>query len=147
MWLFFNDAFLSIISENPRSKDLTVRGRIKGDIQRVFPGAKVIETPVRDYRFRAFIPRERVAQVVARNLLDLEYHNFKGSVREMDRHDQYLKVWGIMHSWQARANHPKRSDGEWEQEYLLPVSELEDEFDRRGRVDNRKIPTPSRRRK
>ncbi len=106
MWIFFNHAFLSIVEPSPGSPELLVRARIPGDLERVFPGAVVQETPHRDYRFRATLPRATVAQALADAADGLHYSNFKGSVTEADRHDAYLQVWAAMARWQhSRRGH------------------------------------------
>ena len=110
MWIFLNNAFLSVVDpkapysggKGPVSRDLLVRARLKGDIEAVFPTAKVQETPDRDYRFRALLPREVVAEAMLDAVNDLDYGNFKGSVPEKARHDAYAGVWGVMHREQER---------------------------------------------
>jgi hypothetical protein len=96
MWLFVKDAFLSIVKYAEDPTALLVRARIKGDIERVFPNAKVKKTPSRDYLFRAVIPREEVAQAVARQAMQIDYGNFKDSVADADRHNAYMKCWSAM---------------------------------------------------
>lgn len=96
MWIFLNDAFLSIVDKGGNGSTLLVRTRRRGDIDRVFPEAEVQSTPRNDYPLRARIPRSRVAEVIARRVEGLRYPNFKGSVAEPSRHDAYFQVWGIM---------------------------------------------------
>lgn len=96
MWIFFNNAFLSVVVPKDKKGVLQVRARIKGDIERVFPDAKVIETPGRDYRYRAFIARDVVASVMAQQVMDISATNFKDSVTEGWRHDAYMSVWCVM---------------------------------------------------
>jgi len=100
MWIFFNDAFLSVVSAVGRPADLLVRARRAGDIERVFPNARVSTTLARDYRFRAFVSRANVAKAVASQISGIDYTNFKDSVRDIDRHDAYLGVWHEMARWQ-----------------------------------------------
>lgn len=110
MWIFLNNAFLSVVDpkasysggRGPVSRDLLVRARLKGDIEAVFPKAKVQETPDRDYRFRALLPREVVAEVMLDAVNEIDYQNFKGSVPEKARHDAYAGVWGVMYREQER---------------------------------------------
>lgn len=99
MWIFLNDAFLSIVHAGDDAT-LLVRARRPGDLERVFPGAAVAETCHRDYRFRASIPREAVAEALAAAVRAVRYPNFKGGVRERGRHDAYLGVWRVMHRYQ-----------------------------------------------
>lgn len=105
MWLFLNDAFLSVVDKgDPSRHTLLVRGRRPGDIERVFPDAKVTEGEGTDYRFRARLPREAVAQRFADAARQIDYGNFKGSVDDQERHDAYMKVWEAMYRYQERVN-------------------------------------------
>lgn len=65
MWIFLNDAFLSIVDKEGDGTTLLVRARKEGDIERVFSDAKAIHTPHNDYPCRAHIDRERVAERIA----------------------------------------------------------------------------------
>ena len=100
MWIFLNNAFLSIVDKGGDGTTLLVRARRAGDIERAFPGARVERTPSNDYRFRARLGREAVAAVLAEAVKAITYPNFKDSVRERERHEAYSEVWGIMNSFQ-----------------------------------------------
>ena len=108
MWLFLSDSMLSIV-QKPRQKPgtLTVRARAAGDIERVFPSAKVEATPNADYAYRAVISRGDVAQALTKTVDLLEYDNFKDSVDEPDRHHAYGRVWTEMFKFQ-KARQAKR---------------------------------------
>lgn len=96
MWICLNDAFLSVIEPTRGSAVLRVRARRKGDIEKVFPDAKVQRTPGRDYLYRAEIDRELVAEVMAEQVRSIGYSNFKDSVKNKPLHDAYARFWGIM---------------------------------------------------
>lgn len=100
MWMFFSDSFLSIVQKPGDHDVLTVRARIKGDIEAVFPGAEVIEGAGTDYMFRARIPREEVAKAIMGRVLALNASNFKDSVKNKKRHDAYMDVWNVMYRYQ-----------------------------------------------
>lgn len=95
MWLFTNDAFLSVVAHSQEDL-LHVRARIDGDIERVFPSAEVYETPYGDYRFNANLRREQVADVVANHLRHIEYMEFQNSVADPERRGVYAEVWNAM---------------------------------------------------
>jgi len=95
MWIMLSDAFLSIVAaEYP--DELLVRARAKGDIERVFPRAKVVYTPCGDYHYRANISKHWVASTIADTIMEIDYPNFKNSVVEEDRHHAYLGCWAEM---------------------------------------------------
>lgn len=106
MWIFLNDAFLSIVADR-QSDRLLVRARIAGDIERVFPSAAVSASPDADYAYRAFVARDTVADTLFWQAQSIAYPNFKNSVQENDRHDAYLQVWSAMNRYQQR-NAPSR---------------------------------------
>jgi hypothetical protein len=109
MWIFLSDSFLSIVEYRPDPSKLLVRARIRGDIERVFPGVRAVHTPVRaDYAYRASIDRKAVAVAVSKQVLDIDYPNFKDSVLEDDRHDAYMGVWTTMNNYQRQRALPLR---------------------------------------
>ena len=103
MWIFLNNAFVSIVADRENSSRLLVRARFGGDIQRAF-GQDVTEreTPHADYRFRAFLDRERVGATLQAQIMAIDYPNFKASVEDHARHDVYLDVWDVMHRAQEQ---------------------------------------------
>ncbi|BDU76009.1 hypothetical protein [Mesoterricola sediminis] len=109
MWIFLNDAFLSIVDKGGDGTTLLVRARREGDLERVFPGAQVERTPRNDYRYRARVDREAVAQALAAAVRGIAYGNFKDSVQDSARHDAYLEVWRAMYAFQRASPPPSRS--------------------------------------
>jgi len=104
MWIFLSDAFLSVVADkdDPNGPRLLVRARREGDIERVFPEAEVATTRGSDYRFRAWLPRERVAAVLTQQVKNLAYSNFKSSIRDHAYHDAAMGAWSVMHSYQRQ---------------------------------------------
>jgi hypothetical protein len=107
MWIFLNNAFLSIVEPPRGGSTLLVRARSAGDITNVFPQAKVTKTSKRDYRYRASIDRTRVAIALTKAVMDIDYNNFKDSVVDDDRHDAYLRVWSVMAAEQTRTENQR----------------------------------------
>lgn len=104
MWICLNNAFLSVVSDPAAPMNLLVRARREGDIEAVFGDAfPVVSLPRRDYRFRASIPRETVGAAIAQSLVNIDYGNFKDSVKDACLHDAYASVWGLMAQLQEYA--------------------------------------------
>lgn len=101
MWIFLNDAFLSIVAHRAKPDALLVRARARGDLERTFPGVKVSRTPDADYLYRAEVPISRVAGEIGQRIREIDYPNFKNSVAEHDRHDAYAGVWNVMYGFQC----------------------------------------------
>lgn len=96
MWLMTNKSFVSIVEHRDNTNLLCVRGRFKGDVDRFLGDRCEVETPDADYRFRAVATRGDVTDRLAISISEVDYPNFKNSVREKWRHDAYLEVWGVM---------------------------------------------------
>ena len=59
MWIMTNNSYLSIVNKcGP--PELLVKARRAGDIEEVFPNAKVTRRTDSDYLYRAILPRDVV---------------------------------------------------------------------------------------
>lgn len=96
MWVCLSNCFLSIVQPDPSKDVLRVRARRKGDIERVFPDAKVERTPGRDYLYRAHIGRVIVKKAMMEEVGRIDYDNFKNSVSDNRLHDAYAATWSTM---------------------------------------------------
>lgn len=96
MWIMFNNAFLSVVDKAPDPDQLVVRARVEGHIEAVFPTAKVIRDASGDYLFRAFIDRADVADAMFKAVMNINYPNFKNSIKDDRYHDACSRVWGVM---------------------------------------------------
>lgn len=95
MWVCLSDAFLSIVQPDENTDVLRVRARRRGDIEKVFPDAKVERTPGRDYLYRAHVSREAVEKAMVAQVKNIKYDNFKNSVRDHKLHDAFAGFWSI----------------------------------------------------
>jgi hypothetical protein len=103
MWIFLSNSFLSVVQKPGDTDLLTVRARIEGDIERVFPDAQVHANKGTDYKYRAKVPREAVAQALHDQAMSVSYPNFKSIVKDRKRHDAYMGVWSAMYGAQDRS--------------------------------------------
>ena len=92
MWLALTNAFVSVVAETG-TKNLLVRARKREHLKRIFPGHKIQETPERDYRFRTVVSRDTMAKRAAQAVYDIDYPNFKNSVKDHGLHDLYSGFW------------------------------------------------------
>ena len=104
MWIVLKNSFLSIVEDFNDPKNLLVRARIEGDIEKIFPDFEVFESLDSDYRFRSFIPRENVISAISEEIKNIDYPNFKNRVYSKDqkRASYYTKIWRVMHSAQSK---------------------------------------------
>ena len=107
MWILMNNSYLSIVKNTKRKDSLLVRARIKGDIERIFPKAKVFTGLGTDYEYRAFLPKWVVSKAIKKSLERIDYDNFKNSIPLEDtvRHDIYCNVWGVLLRFQDKIKH------------------------------------------
>lgn len=99
MWIFTSNAFLSIVDKAPAKHDeLLVRARRQGDIEAVFPNAKVMKTIGSDYLFRACVKRIDIAAAMVKMVNELNYDNFKDSIPMADKQLKHAchGVWDVM---------------------------------------------------
>src|SRR5712671_2614104 len=102
MWIMTNNSYLSIVSKDCGPAELLVRARRAGDIENVFPDAKVTRSTNRDYLYRAVLPCDVVKQALAAMIDKIDYPNFKDSVEDSSLHAAYVSVWHAM----AGPQHP-----------------------------------------
>lgn len=101
MWIFTSKSFISIVQKPGDTDLLTVRARIIGDIEAVFPGARVEVNQGTDYKYRAKVPRQEVATALHDQVMALTYSNFKNTVKEKKHHLAYMDVWTVMYRAQG----------------------------------------------
>lgn len=136
MWLCLNDSFLSIVSKECSRDELLVRARRPGDIERIFPDAKVIETTNTDYQFRARIKKVFVEAALVEEVKRISYGNFKDSVSDTPLHNAYLRVWTAMSSLQPKPPYSDNRFGatfDFEDFPTAPVKKKPAQRTRRGR--------------
>lgn len=104
MWLCLKNTFLSVVHKDCKHDELLVRARRTGDIEKIFPHAKVKEGGGTDYQFRAVIKREDVVAAMTQYIMNLSASNFKNSVTDRELHDAYLRVWHDMMGLQTQPN-------------------------------------------
>lgn len=113
MWIMTTDSFLSIVKTDTTPDEfLLVRGRVRGDIETIFPGVKVTRTPKSDYLFRALVPTHIVMKAIAKEIKHIDYGNFKNAVIDDERHNAYLSCWIAMNDLQKKKSTRKKKTAE-----------------------------------
>lgn len=97
MWVCLNSGFLSIVQKRDDPETLLVRARARDHITNTFPHAEVFTDKKADYFYRAYIPRSVVALALDSEVHDINYDNFKNSVKDNLLHDTYLSIWHVIH--------------------------------------------------
>jgi hypothetical protein len=106
MWLLTSAGFYSVV-QKPGETELCIRARVREDLERLreyMPTlSATVETRSGDYRYRAWVSREGLAEGVARIAREIDYANFKSEVAGRDpvRGRIYGEVWGVLGQLQA----------------------------------------------
>ena len=102
MWLLIPEGFYSIVQKEGE-EELCVRARVRcrpGSAARdVLPAlGETVETPGGDYRYRAWIGRDELAEGMAEIVRNLDWTNFKDEVarRDTSRAHVYGEVWSVL---------------------------------------------------
>ena len=110
MWVCLSDAFLSIVHKDCEPDELLVRARRQGDIQKVFPDAKVKKTVGNDYLYRAVIKRTVVAEAMTKLAMEtIDYPNFKNTVRDNKLHSAFNAIWHTIAKLQVIAPYSRQT--------------------------------------
>ncbi len=102
MWLLIPEGFYSIVQKEDE-QELCIRARVGADLDRLrqtyLPTlGETVETPGGDYRYRAWISRDDLADGMAEIVRNLNYSNFKNEIARHDasRAHVYGDVWGVL---------------------------------------------------
>jgi hypothetical protein len=98
MWIFTTQGFISIKQHKDSPAKLLVRARVNGDLEKIFPGCKVIAGGGADYKYRTTIDRSAAAAEITRAVLGITYtEGFKTSVDDHQRRAPfYLQIWNVL---------------------------------------------------
>jgi hypothetical protein len=100
MWIFTNKGFISVVADrgNPETGNLLVRSRDRNHLEELFPQAEIFSKTPSDYKWRAWISRSDVSNLMQSQVDSLNYTNFKNSIEDDKYHDACLDVWEVMFS-------------------------------------------------
>lgn len=103
MWLCFNDAFVSLVEDDVDPTYLKVRSRRRDHLVNLFPEhAERIEQDVgTDYKYRLYLLKDYVAEVVSKRVRAIDYPNFKDSVKNHELHELYADFWHLHYAYQV----------------------------------------------
>jgi hypothetical protein len=98
VWIFTKQGFVSIKQHKDDPEKLLIRARIKGDLEKIFPGCKVTFGGGTDYRYRTTVDRKPAAVRIAEAVLAIDYtEGFKTSVDDHCRRAPfYLRIWEVL---------------------------------------------------
>ncbi len=103
MWFFTAFGFFSVV-QKPGERDLTVRARVEDDLKALKAGyvpslGEIREGEGTDYRYRANVSHEALAEGIRKAVMDIRYSNFKECVKleqGLFRESIYVNVWNTL---------------------------------------------------
>ena len=104
MWIMTTDGFFSVVKKPGQKRDLTVRSRVKTDLDKLLnklnSEISIQEGVGTDYPFRVVMPQADWANYVQKAAMDIEYDNFKNTLDSSDhhRHEAYFNCWSALTS-------------------------------------------------
>lgn len=107
MWLFTKEGFFSAVQHKDDPDTIHVRGRFKGDLERLWrkylEGGPIVEyTPDNDYPFRMDVSRTSWSIIVEAEAKSIDYENFKNAVHDGTKRDRaYLDIWAALRRQQG----------------------------------------------
>jgi hypothetical protein len=122
MWITTTGGFVSLVEDREDPGLLQVRARVLEDITANFPGAEVLVVPGADYRYRARVNRQQVADRLAAAVMAIDYPgHFKDvaiqrSPANAERYAAYYGTWAAMARMQDYAPYsavPRPSQPQW----------------------------------
>lgn len=104
MWLMLDTGFVSVVQHKDDPEVLLVRARAAGDIESIFGSdVTVAVEPGADYLYRAEIGRTRVAEVLLKKVLALDYTSHAKDVALQRSPANPLRREAYYETWQAMA--------------------------------------------
>jgi len=109
MWTLTNFGAFSAVTrdvkdiKNSDERVLQIRARRAEHLRelkrRYMPDAgEIVRLVHRDYEFRIYCTRDEWSLALARMAQDIDYGNFKNSVKDKDLHDAYMRVWSALYN-------------------------------------------------
>lgn len=95
MWIFLNTGFISVVQDRNNSERVIVRSRRPEVLVRLFPKEKILINREADYRYRVFVRRAQLGAAVCREIIGIDYPNFKDSVRDSEARGLYHAIWEL----------------------------------------------------
>lgn len=96
MYVFTENAFLSLTSHEFDERLLEVRAKFQGDLERTFPESEVAFSPGEDFPYWTSVSRERAAERIALRVEHIGYRRFNPTSEEPWRQTTYHDVESVL---------------------------------------------------
>lgn len=122
MWVISETGFVSLVEDRDDPTKLQVRGRVREDIEAMFPEAEVYDLPGADYLHRARVNRKQVADTIRDAILTIDYtshfkdHAIQTSPPNPERLNALYGCWEALAGMQAYRPYsrvPRAAEQRW----------------------------------
>lgn len=100
MWICLNNGFVSIVKDKLNKNDFVVRSRRKEILENLFPNNEITTLSISDYKYRTYCSKKDLSDILINRIEQINYTNFKNSVRDYDLHDLYNSFWFSHYNYQ-----------------------------------------------
>lgn len=102
MWVFTDSGFISAVCDAADKYTLKVRARDRQSLEQLATmcETQILKSPHADYPYRVIVNKDAFALFLSRNVLDMDYGNFKSQVyatRGSTFAHALSDVWSTMH--------------------------------------------------
>jgi|TARA_R110002020_G_scaffold197254_1_gene398325 hypothetical protein len=102
MWLFLSNGVLSVVNHRDLEDTVLVRARVREHISYYFGNEGIYVDMEADYPYRYNLEKEGFKEFLAEYVDEMEYDNFKNSVRSSAMKGACMRVWTVI--WDAFDN-------------------------------------------
>ena len=98
-----NDGFISAVLDwnDPSGNSLVVRARMREHLENQFPDEEIVEMKGSDYKYRIFTTKQKLADLMVKRIMGIDYTNFKNSVGDDRLHEMYADIWAVGYGYQV----------------------------------------------
>ena len=98
MWIMTNKGFVSVVRHRTEVDKLMICAREKSHLTSLLPDYmhdQIYSIPFSDYAYRINVLDDHFAMIINKMIIDIEYDEFKKSVKNNKLSDFYLHVWDL----------------------------------------------------
>jgi hypothetical protein len=118
MWIFTNRGYISVVSKKDSPNEVMVRSREKSVLSWIQEVAKAEELTVSriyeydhlkcDYKYRLFMTKYDFSCLMAWLILNMEYTNFKDSIKNQEYGNLCMNIWIEVKIWYSKWSYLKK---------------------------------------
>ena len=103
MWIFTTYGFISVVQHNSLEGYFQVKSRVVEPLEILWPEMDIEVIDWADYRFRITIEKEKVFDILSKEIQNVNYTSFKNECYvDHDYHDVLVRVWNTMYNYQMK---------------------------------------------